>query len=612
MNKVGFFRSIQLKFIIIYILLLLLAVQVIGSYFAREIEAELLDTFKSSISDRVDLLNYNLEQAFNKDRPEDGKELSLEEEVGNIVTDINTDAIITLQIINGQSRVIGTSDYLNQDIIGKKTTVDIVQKALLYGTPIESILLNERTKIRTFVKVDPIYDGAEEVVGVIYLEASLEGVYNQLQKINQIFFQGSVLAITISAILGILVARAITKPIVEMRRQAQTMGKGDFSQKVNVYGTDEISHLADTFNDLNDRLKHSVATIEKEQQKLSSVLANMSEGVIATDKAGEITLMNEAAGKLLGRNPELALGESLLEFLQLADRVVDIIELSRTNSLVIDLSEQDVFLVGANFSTILDEDNEVTGFITVLSDVTDQEKIEEERREFVSNVSHELRTPLTTMRSYLEALTEGGAWEDRELAPKFLGVAQNETERMIRLVNDLLQLSRMDNKEYALQRRRTEFVAYFDQIIDRFEMNIIDNIIINREFPDEDFFVWIDPDKMTQVLDNIISNAIKYSPEGGMISCKVEQLINSDELLISIEDEGLGIPSDRRDKIFERFYRSDRARTRKLGGSGLGLAITKELVEAHNGRIWVKSTEGEGTTIYFKLPLMNEKWRSKL
>ncbi|NAP01157.1 HAMP domain-containing protein, partial [Halomonas sp. MG34] len=424
-----------------------------------------------------------------------------------------------------------------------------------------------------------------------------------------IFLKGSLLAIAVSAFIGILVARTITKPIKEMRRQAQLMARGDFTQKVNVYGRDEIGHLADTFNDLNSRLKHSYATIEEERRKLSSVLSNMSDGVIATDNAGAVTLMNDAAGRLIGHDPDDIIGELLIDVLQLEDKIVDITELQESGSMIIDFSsEEEEFLVKANFSTVADDEEEITGFITVISDVTEQEKVEQERRDFVSNVSHELRTPLTTMRSYIEALTDG-AWKDKEIAPKFLDVAQNETDRMIRMVNDLLQLSKMDAKEYPLQKERTEFVSYFHHIIDRFEMNTPEHITLHRDLPRGKYLVWLDKDKMTQVLDNIISNAIKYSPEGGTIQLKVEN--NRHHILVSIQDQGMGIAYDKLEKIFERFYRADKARTRKLGGTGLGLAIAKELVEVHHGKIWAKSVEGKGTTIFFTLPLMNKKWRGE-
>ncbi|OZU89443.1 cell wall metabolism sensor histidine kinase WalK [Virgibacillus indicus] len=608
MNKVGFFRSIQLKFTIIFILLLLLAMQVIGSFFTESLENNLRDNFFETIEQNVELLSYNLEQAFNKEREEDGQGPSLQQEVQEILVDIRANNITNIQVVDSQRRVLAASDSM-QGNIGKKTSLDLVQQAILFDMSQERTRRDPETNNQMFVKAEPVFDNEDLVAGVIYLEASLEGVNDQLQEINNIFLQGSILAIAISAFIGILVARSITRPIMEMRRQAQTMAKGDFTQKVNVYGKDEISQLAETFNDLNSRLKHSYATIEEERWKLSSVLSNMSDGVIATDNDGLVTLMNEAAGRLIGQNPDDIIGEFLLDVLQLEEKSVDIADLQENGTMIIDFSDEEQdFLIRANFSTILDDEDEVTGFITVISDVTEQERVEQERRDFVSNVSHELRTPLTTMKSYIEALTDG-AWQDKEIAPKFLGVAQNETERMIRMVNDLLQLSKMDANEYPLQRERVEFVGYFHQVIDRFEMNLPEHIKLLRDMPKGQYEVWMDKDKMTQVLDNIISNAIKYSPEGGEIRLKVEN--RRHHLQVSIQDQGMGIAYDKLEKVFERFYRADKARTRKLGGTGLGLAISKELVEAHHGQIWAKSKEGKGTTVFFTLPLMNQKRRGR-
>ena len=607
MHKVGFFRSIQLKFIIIYILLLVVAIQIIGSYFSSKLEEELTGNFKESVTASVKLLNYNLEQAFAKERDEDSDEPTLEEEVQSIVTDVETENItnLSIQVITRQNRLIGTNDHLSRANLRKKVTNEMVQSAMSLSSSRENTVIDRDTGNRVYVKAVPIWDAEDNVVGAIYVKSSMESVFSQLQDINDIFFRGSLLAIVVSAIIGILVARTITKPLSEMRLQAQTMAKGDFSQKVNVYGTDEIGQFAATFNDLNDKLKHSRSLIEEERRKLSSVLSNMSDGVIATDKNGEVSLMNESAAELIGENQDDVYGEFLLDVLHLEDSVVDITDLRDSGSMVIDFSdEKEDFLIRANFSTIRDETDEITGFITVLSDVTEQEKVEQERREFVANVSHELRTPLTTMRSYIEALTDG-AWEDEEIAPKFLGVTQMETERMIRMVNDLLQLSRMDNKDYSLQKERTNFTDYFHHVIDRFDMNVANKVTLKRDIPDKHLIVWMDKDKMTQVLDNIISNAIKYSPDGGSITLKVME--GKEHITVSISDQGVGIPRNRIDRIFDRFYRADKARSRKLGGTGLGLAIAKELVEAHHGNIWAKSKEGKGTTILFTLPLMNGK-----
>ena len=600
MHKVGFFRSIQSKFTVIYILLLLVAVQVIGAYFASQLETELTTNFKSSVNDRIELLSYNLEQAFKKDRSND--EPTLQQEIQTIVSDIDTKDIMTLEVVNNQRRVLGSNDTVNNsEIIGKKSTREIVQKAI-YGSKPEDTLYDPKTESRVFVKAVPIYGEDNQVVGAIYIESSMEGVYSQLQNINEIFFKGSVLAIAVSAFLGILVARTITKPIKEMRRQAQTIARGDFTQKVNVYGTDEIGQLAVSFNNMTDQLRFSYATVEKEQRKMSLVLSNMTDGVIATNENGVITLMNKAAGILIGKSPEECHGRSLLNIIQLDESTLDMTALTESDSMIIDFGKDEIdYLIRATFSTILDDKDNVTGYITVLSDVTEEENLERERREFVSNVSHELRTPLTTMRSYLEALGDG-ACKDENIAPRFLDVTQNETERMIRMVNDLLQLSKMDHRDFRLERERTNFTNYFHYVIDRFEMNTPDHITLVRKIPNGKFFVWIDRDRMMQVLDNLISNAIKYSPEGGVVTLKVVK--QKQGLLVSISDQGVGIAYEKIDKIFERFYRADQARSRKLGGSGLGLAISRELIEAHKGRIWARSSEGKGTTIYFTLPLM--------
>ncbi|WP_226038503.1 cell wall metabolism sensor histidine kinase WalK [Aquibacillus saliphilus] len=604
MKKVSFFQSIRIKFIVILILLLLLAIQVIGAYFAERLEVSLEESFTTNVEQRLQDLTYYLEKTFNKERPEDSEGPTLQQEVRETLRLYDSELYSDLQVIDTQSRVIGANNQY--DRIGKRITGEVgVTRALLFGRDKTATELDAYGK-RMLVRIIPLYDEDEdEVVGVVYLKASMEEVYSQLQSINTIFLNGTILAIVVSALLGVLVARTITKPITEMRRQAIIMSTGDFSQKVNVYGSDEIGQLAITFNEMNEKLKQAHLTTEGERRKLSSVLSNMSDGVIATDNTGNITLMNQSAADLIGRTVEEVKGLPLIEVLQLDEKVVDLVESQETGSIIIDLSDDDqFFLIKANFSVVQDEADRFTGFITVISDVTEQEKVERERREFVSNVSHELRTPLTTMRSYLEALTDG-AWQDKEIAPQFLSVTQNETERMIRLVNDLLQLSKMDHKEQTLYKERVNITTFFHHIIDRFEMNKSEDIILDRKLPKENVFIWVDKDKITQVVDNIISNAIKYSPEGGTIKFKAVK--DKQKIVVSITDQGVGIAREKVDKIFDRFYRADKARSRDIGGTGLGLAIAKEMIAAHHGRIWAESKEGKGTTVLFTLPLIKKK-----
>ncbi|MBM7572545.1 cell wall metabolism sensor histidine kinase WalK [Aquibacillus albus] len=603
MKKVSFFQSIRLKFIVILILLLLLAIQVIGAYFAQRLETSLEENFMNNVEQRLQDLTYYLEETFKKERPEDGGGPSLQQEVQNILNLYDSELYSDLQVIDTQSRVIGANSQL--DRVGKRITGESgVTLALLFGQDRQQILRDPYTGQRMLVRIIPLFND-EEVLGAVYLEASMEEVYTQLQSINQIFLNGTILAIIVSALLGVLVARTITKPITEMRKQAMIMSTGDFSQKVNVYGADEIGQLASTFNDMNDKLKQAHLTTEGERRKLSSVLSNMSDGVIATDQNGIITLMNESAAALIGKPFEDLRGQQLMEVLQLDDKADDLSEIQEAGSMIIDFSDDEqFFLIKANFSVVQDENEKVTGYITVISDVTEEEKVERERREFVSNVSHELRTPLTTMRSYLEALTDG-AWENKEIAPRFLDVTQNETDRMIRLVNDLLQLSKLDHKEHTIYKERVNIIPFFHHILDRFEMNKSENIVIDRHMPQENVFLWLDKDKINQVIDNIVSNAIKYSPEGGTIKFRVVK--EKQRLLVSISDQGMGIAREKLEKIFERFYRADKARSRELGGTGLGLAIAKEIIETHHGQIWAESKEGKGTTILFTLPLIKKK-----
>ncbi|GAA0468949.1 cell wall metabolism sensor histidine kinase WalK [Alkalibacillus silvisoli] len=599
----SFIKSIQLKFIIIYILLLLIAIQVIGAYFARQLETQLLENFTESISERVELLNYNLEQALSEERDEDSP--TIEQDVRSIIFDLDSDDITEIQVIDHNNRVLGTTNQFDRVNIGNRTTEPRIQRALSAGNREENVVYNPQNGHRTLVISTPV-ESEGDIIGALSLEASMEGVYTQLNDINRIFANGTVLAITVSALLGILVARTITRPITEMRKQAKVMATGDYSNKVNVYGEDEIGQLAISFNDLNDQLQLAQATTEGERRKLSSVLSNMTDGVIATDDYGDIILMNEPAANLIGKNYIEVQGQPLIDVLGLHTHVNSLEEIKEIGSTIIDYTEDDhELLLKANFSAIQDEAEEMNGFLTVISDVTEEERVERERREFVANVSHELRTPLTTMRSYLEALTEGTTWKDETIAPKFLNVVQNESERMIRLVNDLLQLSKMDNKDYLLQKERVEYIEYIDQIIDRFSLNLKEGLSLKRVLPKDRCYVWMDSDKLTQVLDNIISNAIKYSPEGGEINVTVN--IERHHILTKVSDEGVGIPQENLEKVFDRFYRVDKARTRQLGGTGLGLAIAKELIEAHDGKIWAESREGKGTTISFSLPLMRKK-----
>lgn len=596
MQKVGYFKSIHMKIVFIYILLIIIAMQIIGLYFVRELEKTLRENFQESILDRVSLLEFSAREEIIKVRNEE--DLTKEQSLRSILHDLNSYDIKEVRVIDARYQILATSDINNQSIVGQRSMDELVRLSITAANEQDKISLDKQTRDRIWILATPIiYQG--EVIGSLYIESNIENVFGQMNEINQILAGGTAVALAITIVLGILIAQTITRPISDMRKQAQAMAKGNFSRKVRVYGNDEIGQLAIAFNHLTNRLQEAQSTTEAERRKLASVLANMTDGVIATDRKGRVILINDPAIRLLRIPREMVINRPIISVLSIdsAYSFEDLIHLKESMNL--DLSTQErPFILRTNFSVIQKETGFVNGLIAVLHDNTEQEKIDMERREFVANVSHELRTPLTTMSSYLEALAEG-AWKDDEIAPTFLQVTQTETHRMIRLVNDLLQLSKMDSRDYDLNREVVNFNQFFNRIIDRFELSKSQHVTFHRMLSDKAYYVDIDTDKLTQVIDNIISNAMKYSPDGGNIRFRVA--VEENMLTVMISDEGMGIPPENVNRIFDRFYRVDRARARSMGGTGLGLAIAREMIEAHGGSIWAESEEGQGTTIFFTL-----------
>lgn len=600
MHKMRFFQSVQFKLVIMYLLLIIVAMQVIGAYFVRELEGQLEKNFQDSITNSITLLDYNAREEIIKNSDNSVK---LQNDIRELLVDYSraSSNIIEVRIVDDKGKILGTSNLDNQGIVGQKSNDPLVKRTLSLGTTSEDKIYKDESNKnnRVWVNVSSIKNKGQ-VIGAIYLVADIESVYKQVDDITNIFITGTLIAMIITAVLGILLSRTITKPIIEMKRQAYAMARGNYSRKVKVYGVDEIGELADSFNTLTKRVQEAQAMTEGERRKLSSVLAYMTDGVIATDRRGKVILINTPAEKMLRVKHESANGRSIIDVLDIGDtyQFEDLMEVD--GSLTMDRSTLDKpYVLRANFSVIQRETGFNNGVIAVLHDITDQEKVDQERRDFVSNVSHELRTPLTSMHSYLEALSDG-AWEDKEIAPRFLEVTQNETERMIRLVNDLLKLSRMDGGREQLEKSFVNFTDFFNHIIDRFEMMKKETIMFKCHIPKEPVIIEIDEDKVMQVLDNIISNANKYSPDGGRISFYLKKF--EDEIEVSIADEGLGVPDEDLANVFDRFFRVDKARSREMGGTGLGLAIAREVIEAHGGRIWAERNKSKGTIIKFTLP----------
>jgi len=381
---------------------------------------------------------------------------------------------------------------------------------------------------------------------------------------------------------------------------------GDYSEVVDMQGSPELTDMTNSINDLSEVIRLTHENLEQETKRLTSILSYMTDGVLATNRRGQIIMVNEMAAKQLNVNPDEVLNTSILDLLSLGDDYDLRSLITEVPELTIDSQDEngEYLSLRVRFALIRRESGFISGLVAVLHDTTEQDKEERERRLFVSNVSHELRTPLTSVKSYLEALDDGALSEP--VAPDFVKVSLNETNRMMRMVTDLLSLSRIDNETSQLEIELTNFTAFITFILNRFDkiksqsQEDTKKYELIREYPITPIWVEIDTDKMTQVIDNILNNAIKYSPDGGKI--KVGMKTTDAQLIISISDEGLGIPKKDLPRIFDRFYRVDKARSRAQGGTGLGLAIAKEIVKQHKGFIWAKSEYGKGSTFTIVLP----------
>ena len=405
----------------------------------------------------------------------------------------------------------------------------------------------------------------------------------------------------------------------QLNQKVKDLIAGDYSQVLDMQGSSEITNITNNLNDLSEVIRLTQENLEQESKRLHSILSYMTDGVLATNRRGQIIMINDMAKRQLGVERDDALNQNILELLKIEEEyeLRDLITQSPELMIYSQNVNGEYISLRVRFALIRRESGFISGLVAVLHDTTEQEKEERERRLFVSNVSHELRTPLTSVKSYLEALDEGALTEP--VAPDFIKVSLDETNRMMRMVTDLLHLSRIDNESSHLDIELINFTAFITFILNRFDkmrnQNEEKKYELVRDYPINSVWIEIDTDKMTQVIDNILNNAIKYSPDGGKIT--VSMKTTDDQMILSISDQGLGIPKQDLPKIFDRFYRVDRARSRAQGGTGLGLAIAKEIIKQHKGFIWAKSEYGKGSTFTIVLPydkdaVKEEIWEDEL
>ena len=628
------FSSIRTKFVIVYVLVNIISLQLIGLFFTTQLRNSNINTFEQNIIEQEKILNYHIREELDKVSTKSGEESTDAENNANqdstsnnrdsksgiakLVSEFNIQKLLLVNVIDNDSKILASSSKNgNDDYLAKRSFDPLVSQVIKTGESTKQIQNNADSNKRVWIYVSPVKKD-NEVIGVISLMADIESVYQEVNSISRIFIVGTILSILITTVIGFVASKTVTSSIEKMSSQVKRMALGNYGTVVGINTDDEIGDLAKVFNQISKKIEEEQAVTETERRKLATIIESMMDGIITTDNNGKIILINTSAEDMLGgRDDEIFIGKDVLKILNITEyeSIEEILEAE--DSLLVNASnDNDELLLRAEISKIEKEDTEdlmqmsteLEGYIIVLYDVTDQERQEKERREFVSTVSHELRTPLTTMNSYIEALEEG-VLEDKELAPQFIDTIHKETTRMIRMVNELMQLGKMDIKEEHYEKEFIDINKMLEQITDRFALTHPEKNFI-KHISKTPIFVEGDQDKLTQVFDNIVNNAIKYSPNGKNITIRVRQNYHHNRVSISIKDEGVGIPLVHIDKIFNRFYRVDKSRQRSMGGTGLGLALAKTIVEAHKGRIWAQSREGYGSIIFVTLPCeqIDDEW----
>lgn len=588
-------RSFRFKLIASYILVVLVPLGFVAFFLDRTFEESALREITSSLTTQARLI----ERQIAAERLQDNDIRYLE----TFVRALSPTTKCRITLIAAQGKVLADSERSEEEVLRMENHLTRPEvKAAAAGASGADIHYSPTLKTEMLYVAVPIRDAAGSVAGILRLALPLEGVQKMLASTRRTILLGLLLAAISSAIVGSLVAARTTGPINRMIQISRRFAQGDFSRRIFDKPGDEIGELAETLNIMAQDIENKIKEIAAQNQKLAAAFTNMIEGIIIVDKATHIVSVNPAIERTFGVTQQDVRGRFFLEVIRndgIAEIIHSVLEegrpLSREASLVLPVRR--TFQVNASpvFAGAV-----VDGCLVVLHDITEMRRLETMRRDFVANASHELKTPLTSIKGFVETLLEG-AVDDAEHNRAFLEIVRDHTERLNGLVNDLLSLSHLESKEITLEREAIDLRREVDEVVTGFSSHVKKRRItvtndIRTPFPCRG-----DTAKIKQVFTNLIDNAIKFNKEEGSIRISCETA-GRDMVKISVEDSGIGIPEKSIPRIFERFYRVDKARSRELGGTGLGLAIAKHIVELHGGAIGVTSTEGLGSTFWFTLP----------
>jgi len=596
--------SVRWRIVLIYFLLVFIAMAIVSVYIMSSMENLQLASLKQNIESMVNESNLLTTLAKYAPLTEPNEEISsvlVESWGGGSSSEIS---------VVGKNMVIVAST--NESLVGRSAAAvldaDLLSQTLVSGVSAEK--LGAAGDIEILNSAFPIcYENTDKVCGAVHVRSDLSSINSFLANSRIVFVRAIILALLITVILGFLLARSITVPINDVTSTVRKMSLGDFSSEVPVKSNDEIGQLAEMFNILRGKLDATLEEISNEKNKLGTILEYMADGLLAIDLNGKVLHANPQARLML----DIDSSEDILRlsYEQAMGSIAKELSLDTLKENCMETGAQGIFecrgrIFAIRYDRFKDENGEDIGIIIIIQDITERQKLEDMQTDFVANVSHELKTPLTNIKSYAETLLDG-AIDDRETADHFLEIINSEADRMNRLVKDLLQLSRLDNKQDIVSVKETNAVVLIDTAVTKVALTAEKkNQQLNRLYnKDADIRINVDRDKFEQVILNVLSNAIKYTNEGGRIDVDVFESQGQCKIIVS--DNGIGIAADALPRIFERFYRVDKARSRAMGGTGLGLAITKQIVESHGGTITAESQEGMGTRMIIEMPLSSRK-----
>lgn len=600
------FASIKWKFIVVYFLLVFIAMVIVGIFIIERLETQQIANITSSMEQNIQTIieasSYLAEDNW----------MNVQEEIQQTLDEWRLGSNETLYVIYDNDEIptiIASSSKQNEKLIGKSAfeynkfmDPTLILNAYNGDKKPEVIRDPNDKSIVVNHMAYPVFTEVGKVKGIIYMVSDLQNVDITVNESKKILTNATMMALIITVILGFLIASSITEPIRDVTNKAEEMAMGNFDQFVEVKSDDEIGQLASMFNHLTLKLKETIQEMDLERSKLDTIFNYMAEGVIAVDINGNIIHANLIAMDIL----ELTQGK-ILEFDSNSKEIIPLkliglrdINYDDETTLEGDRTlEIDSHVYKVKYAPFKNERNNIGGLIIVFQDMTNEHKLDNIRKEFVANVSHELKTPITTIKSYTETLMDNGV--DNEIGKRFLAVIDNECDRMARLVRDLLQLSNLDYKKTTWKKQEVSVEKLLKEILLKLEFAFKDKnhkiaLDIDEKLPN----IVIDKDGIEQVILNIVSNAIKYTENGGKI--QISSSCIDKTVSIKVKDNGIGIPEEDQQRIFERFYRVEKGRSRELGGTGLGLSIAKQIIEAHNGEITLESSFGQGTIVEIKIP----------